>query len=381
MKMSIIPAKRTLTACSLVVFSLMMLLGGQVGAETESPLARAHALLARGQYDEAVSVLEGYIGEIREKADQKPNLAAAWYFLAEVFYEVGDDAKCDEALLQVYSAHPGFDREETNFGLMERVTKVKAELARRLPVRNEMTEAPQADAKPQKQPKEINVQPIQAVNALIEMVVISNGSFAMGSASSESYEEERPVHTVALAPFKIGKYEVTQGQWQAVMGSNPSHFPNGNNYPVENVSWNDVQTFIQKLNAMTGKRFRLPTEAEWEYACRSGTTGERYGNLDAIAWHASNSGGTTHPVGQKQANAWGLYDMLGNVSEWCQDWYGIYSADFKAKPAGPASGTRRVIRGGSWIPLPGTRHTRAARRGSYEPSVHNASLGFRLAMN
>jgi len=374
-------ATRSLATGSVAVFFLMALLGGQALGQDESPLARAHALVARGQYDEAVSVLQGYIGEIKEKADQKPNLAAAWYFLAEVFYEVGDDAKCDEALLEVYAAHPGFNRDETNYGLMERVTKVKAELARKLPVRDETAEAPQGNAQAQEQPKKIDAPPIQTVNALIEMVPIANGSFAMGSTSGESYEEERPVHTVALASFMIGKYEVTQGQWQAVMGNNPGHFPIGNNYPVENVSWNEVQAFIQKLNAMTGKRYRLPTEAEWEYACRAGTTGERYGNLDAIAWHASNAGGSTHPVGQKQANAWGLYDMLGNVSEWCQDWYGMYSVEFKAKPAGPVSGTRRVIRGGSWIPLPGTRHTRAARRSSYAPNIRNASLGFRLAMN
>ncbi len=362
-------AKRFSATGWMVVFVLLLLIVGSARGQEQSPLLRAQALVSRGQYDEAVGVLQEFIGEMKEGTDQQSNLAAAWYLLAKVYYEVGDDTQCDEALLEVFTTLPGFDRDEPNFGLVERVMKVKAQLAGGI----------QADTLAREQAGIVQAQSSQQPNVTIEMVSIPNGTFNMGSTSSESNEDECPMHTVALSTFQIGKYEVTQGQWKAVMGSNPAHFPKGDNYPVENVSWDDAQAFIQKLNAMTGKRFRLPTEAEWEYACRAGTSGERYGNLDAIAWHSSNSGASTHPVGQKKANAWGLFDMLGNVLEWCQDWYGLYSSDFKAKPAGPTSGSRRVNRGGSWIPIPSTRHMRAARRNSCVPNFRNASLGLRLA--
>ena len=212
----------------------------------------------------------------------------------------------------------------------------------------------------------------------IEMIYIPPGEFMMGSDAGEYYEW--PVHRVRITKgFWLGKYEVTQGQWRDVMGSNPSYFKEGDNYPVEQVSWNDVQSFIQRLNQLTGRAFRIPTEAEWEYACRAGTTGERYGNLDDIAWYNENSGSSTQTVGRKQPNAFGLYDMLGNVKEWVQDWYDstYYSRSPVDDPPGPSSGDYRVWRGGSW--RTDARYVRAAYRGFYPPSEAHNFLGFRLA--
>jgi formylglycine-generating enzyme required for sulfatase activity len=212
-----------------------------------------------------------------------------------------------------------------------------------------------------------------------ELAAIPAGTFQMGSNSLEAQIDEQPVHTVQISKgFWIGKTEVTQGLWQAVMGSNPSYFKSGDNYPVETVSWDDCQGFIAKLNQMVGgNAFRLPTEAEWEYACRAGTTGDRYGNIDAIAWYGENSDNTTHIVGQKQANAWGLFDTLGNVYEWCQDWYGAYSAGYQTDPTGPASGYYHVLRGGSYYYS--DQIVRSAYRYFIDPSYSHGGLGLRLA--
>jgi len=167
--------------------------------------------------------------------------------------------------------------------------------------------------------------------------------------------------------YEIGKYDVTQGEWKAVMGSNPSYFKGcGNNCPVEQVSWNDAQQFIQKLNAKTGKQYRLPTEAEWEYACYGGSQTEYCGsdNINSVAWYSENSGRQTHPVGQKQANGYGLYDINGNVWQWMQDWY-------------DNSQQNRVVCRGSWYNYP--QFGRTANRFGYVPTNRNYSVGFRLA--
>ena len=186
-----------------------------------------------------------------------------------------------------------------------------------------------------------------------EFVPVEPGEFLMGcrSEAADCGEDERPAHQVMLSSgFEIGKYEVTQAQWESVMGTNPSHF-RGPALPVENVSWNEAREFIAKLNRGAGPYlYRLPTEAEWEYAARAGASGPRRGALDDIAWHGANSAGRTHEVGTKRPNAWGLHDMLGNVWEWCSDRYGAdyYSASPDSDPRGPSEGAFRVMRGGSW---------------------------------
>lgn len=188
------------------------------------------------------------------------------------------------------------------------------------------------------------------------MVKVDNGAFLMGETIKMSipYNKERPAHKVTLTDnYYIGKYEVTQAIWQVVMGHNPSKYK-GNELPVENVSWNDCQKFISKLNNMTGRKFRLPTEAEWEYAARGGKKSRGYqysgsNKLLAVAWYNFNADDKTHPVGTKLANELGIYDMTGNVWEWCQDYGGSYSNLPQINPTGSKSGTYRIIRGASII--------------------------------
>jgi formylglycine-generating enzyme len=213
------------------------------------------------------------------------------------------------------------------------------------------------------------------------MVWVKGGTFQMGDGNGES--NEKPVHSVSLNDFYMGKTEVTQAQWQAIMGSNPSSFKNCDQCPVERISWDDAQEFIKKLNTKTGKTYGLPTEAEWEYAARGGgkqtyTYAGSY-TVDEVAWYDSNAGSKTHPVGQKKANELGLYDMSGNVWEWCQDWH---AADYYAKspssnPTGPATGSGRVIRGGSWRDYPAL--LRVVVRSFITPGDLNGDVGFRLA--
>jgi formylglycine-generating enzyme required for sulfatase activity len=214
-----------------------------------------------------------------------------------------------------------------------------------------------------------------------EMALIPAGEFQMGSESPEASKYEKPVHTVLISrPFWLGKTEVTQELFQAVTGFNPSKFKNGGRFPVERAYWQDYQDFIQSLNAMLGgNAFRWPTEAEWEYACRAGTTGERYGEIDAIAWYAANSGGQTHPVGLKQPNAFGLYDMLGNVWEWTQDIWRDYSPEYQVDPTTGGMGTGYVYRGGCWETY--TVRSAMRDRSHFNDSTPDTmvSVGFRLA--
>ena len=218
----------------------------------------------------------------------------------------------------------------------------------------------------------------------MEFVWVPGGCFQMGCGSwaGNCGKDEKPVHEVCVGGFLIGKYEVTQSQWQKVMRRNPSCFKNGDDYPVEDVSWNDAQKFIRKLSALNNNKyqFRLPTEAEWEYACRSGGKPETYSGgslIDHVAWYSENSGGRTHRVGTKAPNGLGLHDMSGNVWEWCQDWDGHYPSGHVTDPKGPSSGSGRVVRGGSWRYY--AEICRSAYRFSYSPGGSGLSLGLRLS--
>jgi len=203
-----------------------------------------------------------------------------------------------------------------------------------------------------------------------------------GAWAGECRESEKPVHKVCLDGFEIGKTEVTQEQWKLVMGFNPSYFDKGGNYPVESVSWEEAQEFIRRLNKLTGRRYGLPTEAQWEYAARSGGKPQKYAggdNLDILGWYNANSKNTTHPVGQKEANGLDTYDMSGNVWEWCQDWYDgdYYKIIPDRNPKGPETGSRRVVRGGSWDN--GAQNCRSATRFFLWPDYRLSRVGFRLS--
>ncbi len=221
------------------------------------------------------------------------------------------------------------------------------------------------------------------VNAVqFKMVRVEGGTFQMGGTSeqgSDAYDNEYPVHSVTLSDYYIGQTEVTQELWEAVMGSNPSYFKGNNQCPVEDVSWDDCQEFIKKLNRLTGKNFRLPTEAEWEYAARGGNKSKGYkysgsNDADAVAWYKDK----THPVATKQANELGLYDMSGNVFEWCQDWYGDYMSHSQINPKGANTGSSRVLRGGSWCNS--AMLVRVSYRNGITPGLLFNGFGFRLAL-
>ena len=233
-----------------------------------------------------------------------------------------------------------------------------------------------------------DVVPIDFAALGIPVVPISPGTFLMGSpAEEEGRSADESLHEVTLTKsFFLAVTPCTQRQWETVMGSNPSYFK-GADLPIENVSWDDAVAFCRKLTEQhrrsgalaEGWAWRLPTEAEWEYAARAGTTGPRHGDLAAIAWYDGNSGSKTHPVQKKEPNVWGLHDMMGNVWEWCADWYGEYPRTAATDPMGPSSGSNRVCRGGGWHY--GAGHCRSANRRGYAPGVRSLDLGFRLALS
>jgi formylglycine-generating enzyme required for sulfatase activity len=218
-----------------------------------------------------------------------------------------------------------------------------------------------------------------------QMVFVKGGTFQMSDVFGDGNSNEKPVHEVYVDDFYIGKYPVTQKEWEAIMGNNPSHFK-GENLPVDFVSWEDVQEFIKRLNAKSGINYRLPTEAEWEYAARSGGKAEKWAGtnneseLKDYAWYYKNSDNEIHPVGQKKPNGLGLYDMSGNVWEWVQDWYDedYYKNSPKDNPKGPSSGQHRVLRGGSWYDF--ARYIRTANRFRVYPDFRINIFGFRCVM-
>ncbi|MDD6901642.1 MAG: formylglycine-generating enzyme family protein [bacterium] len=224
-----------------------------------------------------------------------------------------------------------------------------------------------------------------ANNVMFEMVRVEGGTFTMGATAeqaSDAFSDELPTHKVTLSPFLIGKYEVSQTLWLAVMGENPS-VNTGINLPVDNVTWNECQTFITKLNELTGKNFRLLTEAEWEYAARGGNKSKGYkysgsNNLGDVAWYIDNSNNTSHAMGTKAPNELGIYDMTGNVMEWVSDWKGSYSSGAQTNPTGPDSGTYRVNRGGSYGNV--ERLSRITNRNSIDPNMSSKTMGLRLCL-
>ena len=226
-----------------------------------------------------------------------------------------------------------------------------------------------------------------------KMIAVEGGTFTMGATSEQGYDaynDEKPTHSVTLSSYSIGETEVTQALWHAVMGSNPSYF-RGSNKPVECVFWDDCQDFIRRLNALTGENFRLPTEAEWEFAARGGSKSRGYkyagsNNIGNVAWYWDNipsqssgsAGYGTQVVATKSPNELGLYDMSGNVLEWCQDWYGSYSSGSQMNPTGPSSSSYRVVRGGGWHFR--ARYCRVSARGNSTLDDQNINIGFRLAL-
>ena len=230
-----------------------------------------------------------------------------------------------------------------------------------------------------------NVVPITVNGLTFNMIKVDGGTFTMGATSEQKkpFDNEKPTHQVTLSSYYIGETEVTQALWNAVMGKNPSYFK-GDNLPVEKVSWEDCQKFIGKLNSLSGKRFRLPTEAEWEFAARGGNKSNHTqysgsSNIDDVAWYDGNSGLKTHSVKTKKANELGIYDMSGNVWEWCQDRKGSYRSNAQTNPTGPNSGARRVSRGGGWVD--GVWCCRSSFRNFNSPGDRGNGLGFRLALS
>ncbi|MBR6310224.1 MAG: formylglycine-generating enzyme family protein [Paludibacteraceae bacterium] len=217
-----------------------------------------------------------------------------------------------------------------------------------------------------------------------KMIKVEGGTFTMGATRKQgrdAWDHEKPAHQVTLSDYYIGQTEVTQALWQAVMGDNPSDFK-GDSRPVENVSWDDCQEFINRLNALTGKKFSLPTEAQWEYAARGGNKSRGYkyagsNKPDEVAWYYGNSGEQSHDVATKQPNELGLYDMSGNVWEWCSDWYGFYSSAPQTNPTGALPGSLRVHRGGCWYI--DALACQVFSRGFNAPDGRNECLGFRLS--
>jgi len=223
--------------------------------------------------------------------------------------------------------------------------------------------------------------PMLGIEAPTGMVLVDGGTFKMGDAKSHIYREI-PVHNVTLSSFYMSDHEVTQAEWEAVMGSNPSEHKNCDNCPVENVSWDEVREYIDKLNRRINKKYRLPTDAEWEYAARGGKKNYGYAysggdTIEAVGWNGENSGDTSHPVKQKKANSLGLYDMTGNVEEWCQDCFTFYSSEPQTNPHGQDHRGRRVSRGGNFYTS--SEFSRVACRKDHPQDMSLNTKGFRLA--
>ena len=376
--------------------SLLVLTLGALGLMAQPPpevqadrfVMEAQSALEDQNYARARAAMEKIL-ELQAQHDL--HVPAEFYFhYADVLQRTGAAAVALENARH-YVERAGHEGESymAALKLMDRLEREIAELekgerertARDRAVRAERDRVARAAAERRNAAKELSEE--------MEFIRIPAGTFQMGSNSKHAFSDERPQMQVRISrEFEIGKYEVTQSEWSAVMGLNPSTKVCAR-CPVTNVSWNDVQKFIRILNEAAGKGglFRLPTEAEWEYAARAGSRTDTYAGdirkrsgkdpvVEGIAWYDENSGGGPHPVGGKRANAWGLHDMLGNVWEWVEDWYGDYPGGRVTDPTGPGSGSRRVARGGGWISV--ARDCRAAHRLIAGPGARNYALGFRL---
>lgn len=303
-------------------------------------ILKKYAALLRGQRPDLSEIID----DVAKEATVKGSRITALENRIKSLEMASQQSNVDwpELLQQLYKLQDATDTENFNKSLIEDINLLTDLSENKLP-RND--------------PYGFLISEELAVNS--GMVKIHGGCFQMGNPddSIKYSEDERPAHKVCLDDFEIGKYEITQGQWQKVMGNNPSFFYNegtctSSSCPVEDISWEDVQTFIKKLNSQGNGTFRLPTEAEWEYACRSGGRDQKHcgaNNPKVLRWDYANSDAKTHPVGQKQANGLGLYDMSGNVGEWVEDWYGksYYSKSSVSNPKGPPSGANRAVRGGA----------------------------------
>ena len=238
--------------------------------------------------------------------------------------------------------------------------------------------------KPRKNPTSRLPSPIQELEK--NMITVQGGSFTMGCTNTDDYcrDDEKPAHNVTLRNFAIGCYPVTQAQWQAIMNRNASPKPYNGDYPIVTITWTSIQTFLKKLNRITKKNYRLLTEAEWEFAARGGNSSNGYkysgsNELNTVGWHSSNSNFKLQPVGQKTSNEIGIYDMSGNIWEWCSDWYksNYYAKSPSTNPSGAFSGKYRVLRGGSWNTK--TMYCRITTRNCNQPNSAFDDVGFRIA--
>lgn len=289
----------------------------------------------------------------------------------------------DEAYIILNSSYQLEKQQTKNFdklvkSLNERIKTLEAELERH------KTSSGTTTTKSQPHTEIIT---IPGTDVSFKMIHVEGGTFMMGAneGDTEAYGEEKPAHEVSLSEYWMGETQVTQELWQAVMGENPSEFKGDPNRPVENVSWLDCREFIQRLKNLTGKKFHMPTEAQWEFAARGGirSKGFKYSgshDLFDVAWYNENSKGNTHPVGERDPNELGLYDMSGNLWEWCNDWYDgdYYSNSPTSNPTGPTSGSKRVCRGGCWDN--DTRSYRVSYRGCDTPTSADRYIGLRLAL-
>ena len=371
---------------------------GGVVSETVGWLERAWLFLEDGEFDSAGKYVERVL-------DREPKTGEAYWVKALVGLGVRRESDLRER--QQSLVGEGNYQKALRFGTVElkrRLEEFEADIQKRIADgRREKAETEEREQKRLADEVKAKAEAMRARMAsggsfqaeagerlVFGLAVrwIPSGRFPMGSSSSEPDRNSDEVQHEAVLTrgFFMAETECTQGQWELTMGSNPSEFK-GADRPVEQVSWEEAVEYCRKLTAKQraegilpgGWEWRLPTEAEWEYAARAGTTGPRYGELDAIGWYDGNSGSQTHPVSQKAANAWGLYDMMGNVWEWCSDWHGDYPTGKVTDPRGPSSGSLRVFRGGSW--LNDARSPRSATRNRFYPGFRYYDIGFRPALS